>query len=60
MPYHTNSLLWSGASESYFRERLIQPIKQTGPRCVSTVLAMLSGVVPERFQGVINLSLIHI
>ena len=54
MPFNTNSLLWNGPSEGYFRERLIQPIEQDGPHCVSTVLAMLCGVEPERFQGVVN------
>jgi len=54
MPFDTKSLLWSGPPETYFQDRLIQPIEQIGPHCVSTVLAMLSGATPERFQGVVN------
>jgi len=54
MPFDTNSHLWSGAPETHFRDRIIQPIEQTGPHCVSTVLAMLSGTTPERFHGVVN------
>jgi hypothetical protein len=54
MPFNTNSLLWCGEPEAYFQDRVIPPIEQEGPHCVSTVLAMLSGVEPERFQGVVN------
>ena len=54
MPFDTNSLLWNGQPEHYFRNRAIRPIEQDGSHCVSTVLAMLSGETPERFQGVVN------
>ncbi len=54
MPFDTNSLLWNGQPENYFRNRSIQPIEQDGSHCVSTVLAMLTGATPERFQGVVN------
>jgi len=54
MPFDTNSLLWNGQPETYFRNRPIQPIEQDDSHCVSTVLAMLSGATPERFQGVVN------
>jgi hypothetical protein len=54
MPFDTNSLLWNAQPEHYFRNRAIQPIEQDDSHCVSTVLAMLSGETPERFQGVVN------
>lgn len=54
MPFNTRSSLWSDRSERYFEDRSIQPLVQTGPHCVSTVLAMLSCATPEEFQGVIN------
>jgi hypothetical protein len=54
MPFNTNSFLWGGQPQTHFRDRPIQPLEQDGPHCVSTVLAMLSGAKPERFQGVVN------
>ena len=54
MPYDTSSSLWSNTNETFFRDRPITPIKQSGPHCVSTVLAMLSGTQPEQFQGKVN------
>jgi hypothetical protein len=54
MPYNTSTQLWPDTSETFFRDRQIRPIEQEGPHCVSTVLAMLSGTQPERFQGLIN------
>lgn len=40
--------------EHHFRDRVIQPLCQRGPTCVSTSLAMLTGQKPEDFQGNIN------
>lgn len=54
MPFNTNTLLWNSQPEAYFRNRVLTPMEQKGPHCVSTVLAMLSGTQPGRFQGVIN------
>ena len=54
MPFNTNSSLWGGEPEAYFRNREIQPVEQDSGTCVITVLGMLSGVEPERFQGVVN------
>jgi hypothetical protein len=54
MPYDCSSSLWPNKTDSFFWDRPIKPLEQTGPHCVSTVLAMLSGALPERFQGVVN------
>jgi hypothetical protein len=54
MPYNSSSSLWPNKTDSFFRHRPITPLEQTGPHCVSTALAMLSGESPERFQGVVN------
>lgn len=51
MPYDSASKLWPNTSEQFFRQRTFLPVKQSGPHCVSTVLAILSGAVPESFQG---------
>ena len=52
--YDLNATLWTNKDEYFFRDRIIQPILQTGPHCVSTTLAMLIGQGPEDFQGKIN------
>jgi hypothetical protein len=49
-----NSELWPNDGESFFRGRTIAPMRQVGPTCVATVLAMLSGASPERFIGAVN------
>jgi hypothetical protein len=50
-----NTPVWpAGEGEHYFRELVIQPLRQRGPTCVSTCLAMLTGKRPEDFQGNIN------
>lgn len=54
MPYDANCRLWPPSDESYFRDRIIRALQQTGPHCVSTVLAMLTGDAPETFQGKVN------
>ena len=50
--YH--SQLWSGDSERFYQDRSFTPRKQTGPHCVSTVLAMLTGQEPEGIRPKIN------
>jgi len=54
MPYDNSSRLWDDNDESFFKDKEIVPIRQSGPHCVSTVLAMLSEKSPEYFQGVVN------
>lgn len=53
MPYDTTSHLWPG-EESFFRMKHFRAIRQQGPHCVSTVLAILTGETPEEFQGHVN------
>lgn len=54
MPHDMNSSLWPGRAEKFFPDRKLQVRKQTGPQCVSTALAILTGSEPEMFQGVVN------
>jgi hypothetical protein len=54
MPYNNTSSLWPNREEHFFRQREIHPLRQSGPHCVSTVLAMLTGRQPEAFQGRVN------
>lgn len=50
MPYDKNSNLWSNKEKHFFREKVIHPICQSGPHCVTTSLAMLTGKDPTYFQ----------
>jgi hypothetical protein len=52
--YDQNATLWENKDECFFRHHDIRPIRQTGPHCVSTTLAMLTGKTPENFQGKMN------
>jgi len=52
MPYDTNCRLWP--DEKFFSDREFHVIRQAGPRCVSTSLAILTGADPSEFQGVVN------
>ncbi len=54
MPYDAKSLLWTQGNEVFFRDRSFRAVRQDGPHCVSTVLAILTGAPPERFQGGVN------
>ncbi len=54
MPYNKACKLWSHNDANFFREKEITPLWQSGPHCVSTCLAMLTGETPETFQGIIN------
>ena len=54
MPYHKSCPLWPDRAEHFFRDRVFHERRQSGPHCVSTVLAMLTGAEPETFQNRIN------
>lgn len=54
MPFDRTSNLWPNTSDQFFRERAFKPVRQSGPHCVSTALAILTGASPERFQGSVN------
>jgi len=54
MPYNKTCKLWPDNAEEFFRDKDITPLQQSGPHCVSTCLAMLTGVTPKEFQGRIN------
>lgn len=54
MPFDSTSTLWPTADDAFFRNRVVTPIQQYGPHCVSTVLAMLTSQTPETFQGRVN------
>lgn len=51
MPFNKKSALWQDTQEHFFRDTAIRPVKQIGPHCVSTVLAMLTGRDPVYFQN---------
>lgn len=54
MPYDYDSNLWSNKNEGFFREVKLTPIRQKGPHCVSTSLAILTSTKPKEFQGIVN------
>lgn len=54
MPFDHATVLWPDLAESFFRDRSFVAVRQEGPHCVSTSLAILTGQPPERFQGVVN------
>ncbi len=54
MPYNKASAIWPNDDDCFFRDREIRRLRQSGPHCVSTVLAMLTDQVPEVFQGTVN------
>jgi len=54
MGYSKNSHLWPEAGEVFFREHVITPLCQSGPHCVATCLAMLTGACPEQFIDKVN------
>ena len=54
MPYDMVSCLWPRGDEAFFRDRSFSVVRQRGPHCVSTVLAILTGEAPEKFQGNVN------
>jgi len=55
MVFDLNSSLWqSDNGETFWHDRIIKPIAQIGPHCISTVLAMLTDEMPGYFQERIN------
>jgi hypothetical protein len=54
LSFDNSCRLWDREDESFFRNRELQPLRQHGPHCVATTLAILTGSAPEEFQGVIN------
>lgn len=54
MSYDAASNLWRRSDESFFRDKSLSVIQQNGPHCVATVLGILTGTSPEKFQGKIN------
>jgi len=54
MPYDMSSQLWPDSNERFFSDRELRVIRQSGPHCVSTSLAILTGTDPSEFQGVVN------
>lgn len=54
MAYDTACRLWPRSDESFFRDRTFRVMRQHGPHCVATVLAILTGTSPEQFYVKIN------
>ncbi len=54
MPYDMSSQLWPDSNERFFFDRELRVIRQAGPHCVSTSLAILTGTDPSEFQGAVN------
>ena len=54
MPYDKSSELWPDSNERFFSNRELHVIRQSGPHCVSTSLAILTGADPSEFQGIVN------
>lgn len=54
MPYNKASKLWPDSADIFFRDKDITPLRQSGPHCVRTCLAMLTDLKPAEFQGKIN------
>lgn len=57
MAFNSNCSLWNVEEGQYFSNWKIDPLKQKGPHCTSTVLSMLTGSngqTPEYFQERIN------
>lgn len=54
MLYDHNSPLWRDRTEQFFRDRKFTPLRQEGPSCVITSLAILTGATPKEFQKKVN------
>jgi hypothetical protein len=54
MPFDLSCRLWPDHTKRFFAGKALRPLKQRGPHCVSTTLAMLTGAEPECFQGRVN------
>ncbi len=51
MSFNLTSNLWPNKKDVFYRKKLFTPIKQTGPHCVSTVIAILTNSKSEIFQN---------
>jgi hypothetical protein len=51
MAHNPRSNLWSNTKEFFYKEKIFKPLRQSGPHCVSTALAILAEVKPEDFQN---------
>jgi len=49
-----NCPLWPTRDNHFFRDLTLAPLRQNGPHCVATVLAILSRTALESFMGRIN------
>lgn len=55
MPNNKSTQLWENSDqEEHFQDLKLQFQQQSGPHCVSTCLAMLTGQAPSFFQGKMN------
>ncbi|MFM2032553.1 MAG: hypothetical protein RLZZ297_1318 [Chloroflexota bacterium] len=54
MAHDAHTALWPESGEAFFREREIHVQRQTGPHCVATSLAMITGASPADFIGRMN------
>ncbi|MBM4329335.1 MAG: hypothetical protein FJ118_19495 [Deltaproteobacteria bacterium] len=54
MPFDVKCKLWPNGKECFFAHKTLQPMKQAGPRCVVTALAILTDSTPEIFEGHVN------
>ena len=52
--FDLNSNLWPDKSQKFFEDLKLKPIKQISGKCVSTSLAIISGVDPDYFYDKIN------
>lgn len=54
MSYNKVCPIWSLGKTIFFPNKDIKALKQSGPHCVSTTLAQITGESPEYFQKSIN------
>lgn len=54
MSYDLKTELWPSIDDHFFNRRPIAPVKQVGPHCVATALAIASNATPSIFIGAIN------
>ena len=53
-PADSNSTIWSGPAEHFFRDRHFKPRRQKGPHCVSASLAAIADATQADFQDLVN------
>ena len=54
MAHDNTARLWPNTDEAFFRDKEVKPLKQKGPHCVPTCLAMLTGESPETLRERLN------